>query len=63
MHGSNVFSTPRPVTARRRLVLAAALALALAAWLAPRAPVAVAQESAPGRRRGGPRCPRRGRRR
>ncbi len=47
MHGSNVFSTPRAVTARRRLVLAAALALALAAWLAPRAPVAVAQESRP----------------
>ena len=47
MHGSTASSPVRPFAPRRRLILGTALALALVLWLAPKMPVAGAQESRP----------------
>ena len=47
MHGSTASFPVRPLAPRRRLILGTALALALVLWLAPKMPVAGAQESRP----------------
>jgi hypothetical protein len=47
MPGSTVSPPTRPLAPRRRLILGTALALALVVWLAPKTPVAGAQEARP----------------